>query len=402
MFENLIGQKGVRSQLSQLVKERKVPGVLLFTGEEYSGKMTAALELSRVLSCRKEGEWGCLCTSCAEQHLLHSSNLLLLGRRSFMEEINAAGELLKKERREVCRTLYIRNVRKLLKRFEPLLWEGQENKLAKGGNILGNLAESLESLEPPRPLPPEKVLEKTLRTMADHLRSLLAILPTSIPVDQIRNISRWTHRTSSDQARVVVLEGVDNLQDSAANGLLKILEEPPPQVYFILIARHKGRLLPTILSRARVYDFVPRTQEEVHSILQKLFHYQGPKRSLAQYFQDWSDLDYPLLESQVGRFLDLCLEGGSPYELEELFSHFEKSGAKEEFNAFLELLTGEMGRRFRGGDKWIGTVQGRELLKDLTGQVRDCSIKSKVYNQGSIYLLESLFFTMRERYAAFC
>jgi len=52
--------------------------------------------------------------------------------------------------------------------------------------------------------------------------------------------------------RVYILENADTLNESAANSLLKVLEEPPPYALFILLAPHPARVLPTIVSRCQM------------------------------------------------------------------------------------------------------------------------------------------------------
>lgn len=74
-----------------------------------------------------------------------------------------------------------------------------------------------------------------------------------IRIDQIRTLEDFVfvgaHRHG---ARVVVIEPAEAMNIAAANALLKILEEPPSSVYFILISSQWRRLLPTIRSRCRV------------------------------------------------------------------------------------------------------------------------------------------------------
>jgi DNA polymerase-3 subunit delta' len=52
--------------------------------------------------------------------------------------------------------------------------------------------------------------------------------------------------------RVYILERADTLTESAANSLLKVLEEPPPYALFVLLAPHPARVLPTIVSRCQM------------------------------------------------------------------------------------------------------------------------------------------------------
>lgn len=73
-----------------------------------------------------------------------------------------------------------------------------------------------------------------------------------IRIDQVRELEDFVfigaHRAG---ARVVILEPAEAMNVAAANSLLKILEEPPASVYFVLTSSKWRRLLPTILSRCR-------------------------------------------------------------------------------------------------------------------------------------------------------
>lgn len=75
-----------------------------------------------------------------------------------------------------------------------------------------------------------------------------------IKIDQIRALADFmnisTHRSGM---RIVLLHPAEALNTAAANSLLKMLEEPPPQTTFLLITNSLDRLLPTILSRCRKF-----------------------------------------------------------------------------------------------------------------------------------------------------
>jgi DNA polymerase-3 subunit delta' len=51
--------------------------------------------------------------------------------------------------------------------------------------------------------------------------------------------------------KVMIIWQPEAMHPSAANGILKILEEPPPQTFFLLVSHNAERLLPTILSRTQ-------------------------------------------------------------------------------------------------------------------------------------------------------
>ena len=77
-------------------------------------------------------------------------------------------------------------------------------------------------------------------------------LSKEIRVEQLRQLHSWfntaTHRGGF---RVVVLYPAESLNVISANALLKVLEEPPANTLFMLVADAPDRLLPTILSRCR-------------------------------------------------------------------------------------------------------------------------------------------------------
>ena len=73
---------------------------------------------------------------------------------------------------------------------------------------------------------------------------------TQISIDQIRELSRKVIGTGLvNKRRVVVIESVESMTESAQNALLKILEEPPLHVYFLLSTSSIAQVSATILSR---------------------------------------------------------------------------------------------------------------------------------------------------------
>jgi DNA polymerase-3 subunit delta' len=68
--------------------------------------------------------------------------------------------------------------------------------------------------------------------------------------------------------RVFVIEGADRMNESAANALLKTLEEPPAHAHLILIADSTGTVLPTILSRCQAVRFDAASIEDLAARLE--------------------------------------------------------------------------------------------------------------------------------------
>ena len=78
----------------------------------------------------------------------------------------------------------------------------------------------------------------------------------AIKVDQIRELQNNAYLTPQrTKYRLIVIESADRMNLAAANALLKILEEPPPQTIFLLLAQQISTLLPTVLSRCQIIRF---------------------------------------------------------------------------------------------------------------------------------------------------
>jgi DNA polymerase III subunit delta' len=84
-----------------------------------------------------------------------------------------------------------------------------------------------------------------------------------LKVDDLRRAVGFAQTTAArGGAKVVVVHPAERMNAIAANALLKTLEEPPPQVRFVLSTGDAARLMPTIRSRCRavVLDLPPANQ----------------------------------------------------------------------------------------------------------------------------------------------
>jgi DNA polymerase III subunit delta' len=83
-------------------------------------------------------------------------------------------------------------------------------------------------------------------------------LMTVLSVDEIRRLANFFGMTSGAGGwRVAIVDTADDMNDNAANALLKMLEEPPGNAMLLLLSNTPGRLLPTIRSRCRRLDLRP-------------------------------------------------------------------------------------------------------------------------------------------------
>ncbi len=92
-----------------------------------------------------------------------------------------------------------------------------------------------------------------------------------IVADDVRPINAFLRRTAAEGGwRVVIVDGAEWMNRSAANAVLKILEEPPPATVLVLTSSAPGRLLPTIRSRCRRLELSPLPEADMRGVLRML------------------------------------------------------------------------------------------------------------------------------------
>ena len=91
-----------------------------------------------------------------------------------------------------------------------------------------------------------------------------------IPTEALDRIHPFAQRQGASKHRVILIDALDDCVLSLSQGLLKLLEEPPEGVVFILIVHQIGRILDTIRSRASRINFSPLSDEEMRECLPNL------------------------------------------------------------------------------------------------------------------------------------
>jgi DNA polymerase-3 subunit gamma/tau len=392
MFENIIGQERVVAEIERAVTGNKLPASLLLSGEHYSGKVSTALELARVLTCHGDKGWNCNCRSCENHRLLIHPYTQLLGSSFFIEEITACADILKREQPLYARYMFIRAVRKLLKRFDPALWEGTEPKYKQAAGSAVKAEELLREITVEGDLPERKNLHKLIdRIISECVKIASTYSSDNIPIDQIRRINSWS-RTSSESVKVVVIENSDSMQESSRNSLLKLLEEPPGDCYFILTTARKGAIIPTILSRVRVLNFKPRTKDDANEVIKRIFREEQPDyRSIREYFLGRNS-DMKALKTVAGRFTEAILSGNgnaqdAPVKNPGDIGDFKEIYAsKRLFTLFIEEIVENIRQAL--SDKRISPQRAGTINEML----RSAHLQREQYNQSSTLVLESLFY----------
>ncbi len=75
-----------------------------------------------------------------------------------------------------------------------------------------------------------------------------------IKIEQVRDIIDIVYTaTQCSSVRIILIEFIEFMNQSASNALLKLLEEPPPNVYFIIYSSDLSMITATIISRCQLW-----------------------------------------------------------------------------------------------------------------------------------------------------
>jgi len=183
-------------------------------------------------------------------------------------------------------------------------------------------------------------------------------LRREIVVKDVRSVGSFLHKTAGEGGwRIVVIDSADEMNLTAANAVLKVLEEPPRQALLLLVSHAPGRLLPTIRSRCCALPVAALEETEVVELLGRYAPDLAPEATAAL---------ARLAEGSIGRALDLAAGGGLELyqELIELLSGLPRldvarvhalgdrlgRGADDQaFRTGTELLSWWLARMIRSG-----------------------------------------------------
>ena len=402
MFENILGQEKTIGQIRSELEAGTLPRALLLYGERYTGKMTSALELARVLQCEKgSAEWNCPCRSCSLHRPLGHHAMVLAGPADFLPEIEACADVLKRNDQPAARFLFIRSLRKLVRRFDAGIWEANEAKQKRSFSAVTQLEDTVETVIPGEPLPETKELEKLIGKAADAAKTLQSVYPgDNIPIDTVRNIVSWAHTSQAAEKKVVILENADRMVEGSRNSLLKILEEPPKDTYFILTTIRKGAVIPTILSRLRHYYFPPRPRTLERRVLEKIFRETtGAYETLDEFFLGWKNISRKEMLKHAESFIEAVerSQGGAREDVEEYILTLQ---TKEQARAFFTTLFQVLGRRLNDTGSRPGEEKAkhREIIRQegWNRYIREALVSIEQYNLRPSKTLVNLLHQMRD------
>ncbi len=222
LFRDIIGQEAVKQRLRESVRENRVPHALLLSGQAGVGKLQLALAYAQYLACpHRTADDACgECPTCKRYAALAHPDL------HFVFPITTAEGLDK----PVCDDFaaHFRDMVLNQHYFDLDDWHQK-------------LSEEYKKVE-------TKQLTIYERESSEILRKLSLM--------------------SFDSGyKTMVIWLPERMNETCANKLLKILEEPPAETLFLLVSNEPQRLLPTILSRTQQMTVPRLTEQEIAGAL---------------------------------------------------------------------------------------------------------------------------------------
>jgi DNA polymerase-3 subunit gamma/tau len=138
------------------------------------------------------------------------------------------------------------------------------------------LATSLNCVEGPTPNPCGRCESCLAIRQGHHLDVIEIDAASNRSVDDARDLrERVRFAPTAGRYKVFIIDEVHMLTREAFNALLKTLEEPPPNLVFILATTDIHQVLPTVTSRCQRYDFRPIPNEALIARLEEVARLEG-------------------------------------------------------------------------------------------------------------------------------
>jgi DNA polymerase-3 subunit delta' len=237
-FRDVIGQRAVKLRLTNSVKENRVSHAQLFLGPAGSGNLAMAIAYAQYLVCENKGEDSCgTCSACIKMNKMVHPDVMYSYPVAPKEKISKPKSID-----------YAEDWRKAV-RENPYM----------------NFNDWVESLS---------------------IENKQGIISVEESADILRRLSL---KSVESGYKIVVIWQPEKLHISAGNKLLKIIEEPPEQTIFILVANDHEQIISTITSRTQLIKINRISDEEM---LENLVSGHGLSRETAKKIVHRADGDY--------------------------------------------------------------------------------------------------------------
>ncbi len=203
---------------------------------------------------------------------------------------------------------------------------------------------------------------------------------TVLSVNEIRKLANFFGLTSGAGGwRIAIIDPADEMNDQAANALLKALEEPPARSILLLLSHAPGRLLPTIRSRCQMLRLQPLPSTVLaHELAERQPHLSEEERDAVVQLSAGS-LGLALMLAQgdglvIAKESQRLIDSAADPDLLELFALADRVGRLKDGLAILgeDLilnLSARIAARARAGGPALNSwVEAWEKLRHAFGR----------------------------------
>ena len=299
-FKNIIGQEQIKQQLLQTVAENRISHAQLFLSCEGSGALPLAIAYAQYINCvEKQSDDSCgQCSSCRKYERYIHPDLHFSYPFFASKDVRIAVDVLEEWRSMLLEEPY----------FDMDIWRSKLSAENKQANI--NIAECHDI------------------------------------------IKKLSYKAFEAETKVLIMWLPEYL-DKEGNALLKIIEEPPANTLFILVANNQEQILSTLLSRTQIVK------------IPKLDH-----TTVERYLLD----AHGVSENQAREYSFLA--DGNLIEAKQLVEHTQNENA-DKFAGWLRMGYGNRGLELTAFTDQIagwGRENQKNFLKYGISFMRECSL----------------------------
>lgn len=190
-------------------------------------------------------------------------------------------------------------------------------------------------------------------------------IKTSFGVDDVRDIIDEVNKKPFEgDKKVIIIHQGNKLTIQAQNALLKTIEEPPTEVYIIILCESLELILDTIKSRCEIYKLTPLTKDELYKYIAiKGYDYSEEEKSSAIAFSE-----------------------GIPGRIDRYFSDTELQELRDKIvDLLLQLTNNEIEAILEKEEQLVSYKQNKEeVVNVLSSFIRDILVNKEVYNENLI------------------
>ena len=137
----------------------------------------------------------------------------------------------------------------------------------------------------------KKSIEKRIENLQHSDIEVINRKNENIKIDEVRELIYDAIESAySSPKKIFILCGIENLRKESSNALLKILEEPPKDVYFILLARSLN-IISTIKSRTIKFHLEGASNEELGVSKEIYYFFDGNENNIKRYKENGIPLE---------------------------------------------------------------------------------------------------------------